>query len=89
LSIDAPAEQERRALAVLALAAGAQLPKELVQAMGDIAQIGECLGLLHRRGLTDEQDDRFGLPVCKVEATGRCCSTICTWPPPCASSGTG
>jgi HYR domain/HYDIN/CFA65/VesB-like, Ig-like domain len=68
LSIDALAEQERRALAVLALAAGALLPKELVQAMGDIAQIGECLGLLHRRGLTDEQDDRFGLPVCKVES---------------------
>jgi HYR domain/HYDIN/CFA65/VesB-like, Ig-like domain len=68
LSIDALAEHERRALAVLALAAGAMLPKELVQAMGDIAQIGECLGLLHRRGLADEQDDRFGLPVCKAES---------------------
>jgi HYR domain/HYDIN/CFA65/VesB-like, Ig-like domain len=68
LSIDALAEHERRALAILALAAGALLPKELVQAMGDIAQIGECLALLHRRGLADEQDDRFGLPVCKVES---------------------
>ncbi len=68
LSVNALAEQERRALAVLALAAGALLPKELVGVMGDIAQIGECLGLLHRRGLADQQDDRFGLPVCKVES---------------------
>ncbi|HEY5988372.1 MAG TPA: hypothetical protein VIV12_18640, partial [Streptosporangiaceae bacterium] len=68
LSVNALAEHERRALAVLALVAGALLPEELVAAMGDIAQIGECLGLLHRRGLADRQDDRFGLPICKVES---------------------
>jgi hypothetical protein len=66
LSVNALAGQERRALAVLALAAGALLPADLVGAMGDIAQIGQSLGLLHRRGLAEQHDDRFGLPVCKV-----------------------
>jgi Divergent InlB B-repeat domain len=67
LSIDALAKRHRRALAVLALAAGALLPKDLVGAMGDIADIGECLGLLHRRGLAEQRHDRYGLPVCKTE----------------------
>jgi hypothetical protein len=67
LSVNALAEQERRALAVLALAAGALLPKDLVAAMGDIAQVGEILGFLHRRGLAEQRDDRFGLPACKTE----------------------
>ena len=38
LSVNALAQQERRALAVLALAAGALLPQELVGVMGDITQ---------------------------------------------------
>jgi hypothetical protein len=71
LSISALAERERRALAVLALAAGALLPTELVGVMGDIAQIGETLGLLHRRGLAEQREDRFGLPACKVEGYRR------------------
>ena len=68
LSINALAERDRRALAILALAAGAFLPAQLVGAMGDIAQIGECLGSLRERGLADEHDDRFGLPICKVDS---------------------
>lgn len=67
LSISALAAQERRALAVLALAAGFLLPSDLVAAMGDIAQIGESLGLLHRRGLAEQKNDRFALPICKTE----------------------
>jgi hypothetical protein len=67
LSVNALAGQERRALAVLALAAGALLPADLVGAMGDIAEIGQSLGLLHRRGLAEQHADRFGLPVCKVD----------------------
>ncbi len=66
LSVNALAVRERRALAVLALAAGALLPADVVGAMGDIAMIGESLGLLHRRGLAEQHADRFGLPVCKV-----------------------
>ena len=66
LSINALAGQERRALAVLALAAGALLPAELVGAMGDVALITQSLGLLHRRGLAEQHTDRFGLPTCKV-----------------------
>jgi len=34
--------------------------------MGDIALIGQSLGLLHRRGLAEQHTNRFGLPVCKV-----------------------
>lgn len=67
LSVNALAGQERRALAVLALAAGALLPADLVATMGDIALIGQSLGQLCRRGLAEQQDDRFGLPVCKAE----------------------
>jgi hypothetical protein len=67
LSIDALAGWQRRALAVLALAAGALLPAELVGVMGDIAEIGECLHLLHRRGLAEQRHDRFGLPACQAE----------------------
>ena len=66
LSIRALARQERRALAVLALAAGALMPANLVGTMGDIASIGQPLGLLHRRGLAVQHADRFGLPICKV-----------------------
>jgi len=66
LSVNALAVRERRALAVLALAAGALLPADVVGTMGDIAKIGESLGLLHRRGLAEQHADRFGLPVCKV-----------------------
>ena len=66
LSVDALAEDERRVLAVLALAGGALLPEELIAAMGDVAMIGERLGLLRRRGLVEQHEDRFGLPICHV-----------------------
>jgi HYR domain len=67
LSVNALAEQERRVLAVLALAGGALLPRELIAAIGDVATLGESLGLLRRRGLVEEHQDRFGLPVCHVD----------------------
>jgi HYR domain len=67
LSINALAEQERRVLAVLALAGGALLPGELIAAIGDVATLGESLGLLRRRGLVEQHQDRFGLPVCHVD----------------------
>jgi len=66
-SVEALGEPYRGALAILALAAGALLPIGLVAAMGGIAEIGECLSLLHRRGLAERQQDQFGLPVCKAE----------------------
>lgn len=67
LSVGALAERYRQGLAILALAAGALLPIGLVAAMGGIAEIGECLSLLRRRGLAEQEGDRFGLPVCKAE----------------------
>ena len=66
LSVNRLAGQERRALAVLALAGGALLPAELVGAMGDVATIAVSLEQLRHRGLAERQADRFGLPVCKV-----------------------
>ena len=68
LSIDALARHERRALAVLALAAGTLLPTAVVDAIGQIAYLAEWLESLHRRGLAEQCDDRFGLPVCKAES---------------------
>jgi Putative Ig domain len=68
LSISALARGERRALAVLALAAGALLPVTVVETIGQLAYLGEWLESLHRRGLAERRDDRFGLPVCKAES---------------------
>jgi hypothetical protein len=67
LSIDALARHERRALAALALAAGA-LPASVVDAIGQIAYLAQWLESLHRRGLAERDDDRFGLPTCKAES---------------------
>jgi hypothetical protein len=68
LSINALAQTERRALAVLALAAGTLLPAVVVDAIGQIAYVAEWLESLRRRGLAEQCDDRFGLPVCKAES---------------------
>jgi hypothetical protein len=66
LSVNALAEHERRVLAVLALAGGALLPRELIAAIGDVATVGAGLGLLRQRGLVEQDQDRFGLPICHV-----------------------
>ena len=68
LSINVLAQHERRALAVLALAAGTLLPATVVEAIGQIAYMAEWLESLRRRGLAEQCDDRFGLPVCKAES---------------------
>ncbi|HZD01468.1 MAG TPA: hypothetical protein VFA46_15125 [Actinomycetes bacterium] len=64
LSVNALSEQERRVLAVLALAAGALLPTELVGCVTDLAGVWGVLDSLHRRGLVEQEQDRFGLPIC-------------------------
>jgi beta-lactam-binding protein with PASTA domain len=89
LSIGALTDRERRALAVLAFAAGALLPGEVVDVIGQVAQLGECLQLLHRRGLAEQRHDRFGLPVCKTESyramllgdlqLGSSVAGLCSW----------
>lgn len=66
LSVDELAEQERRVLAVLALAAGALLPAELVGLLADLAAVSDALGSLRRRGLAEQDGDRFGLPLCRA-----------------------
>ncbi len=67
LSVNALAEHERRVLAVLALAAGALLPTDLVGAVSDLADVWGVLESLHRRGLAEQEEDRFGLPICHAE----------------------
>jgi len=67
LSINALAQDERRALAVLALAAGVLLPAGVVEIIGQVALVGEWLESLRRRGLAEQRNDRFGLPACKTE----------------------
>jgi hypothetical protein len=67
LSVDELAEQERRALAALALVAGVVLPAGIVGTLADLSGAGEALRSLRRRGLVEQDDDRFGLPVCRAE----------------------
>lgn len=66
LSISSLTDGERRALAVLACCAGALLPAELVDVIGQAAQLGECLRALYNKGLAEQRHDRFGLPACKA-----------------------
>ncbi|WP_424891268.1 hypothetical protein [Streptomyces sp. XH2] len=57
--------RERKALAVLAIVAGALVPANWVSAAGDIAYAAQTLLSLHERGLVERpEEDRFGLPVC-------------------------
>jgi PASTA domain len=66
LSVDGLTDRERRALAVLALTAGALLPAGIVDVIGQLAQLSASLTALRRRGLAEQQHDRFGLPICKA-----------------------
>ncbi|WP_406120510.1 choice-of-anchor D domain-containing protein [Streptomyces canus] len=59
---------KRRALTVLTLFAGALLPAALVSGVGDIAFVLQYLDELHRDGLAEHPDDRFGIPVCRKES---------------------
>jgi PKD repeat protein len=67
LAIDALPNPQRRVLAVLALAAGALLPPDLVSAMASVADIREAISDLNAHGLAERHEDRFGLPICKVD----------------------
>ena len=67
LAIDALPNPQRRVLAVLALAAGALLPPDLVSAMASVTDIREAISDLHAHGLAERHEDRFGLPICKVD----------------------
>ncbi len=71
LSVGALAGRERRLLAVLTFTAGALLPRVLLDTVGNIERADEALGNLRRRGLADQNDDRFGLPVCQAESYRR------------------
>jgi hypothetical protein len=67
LSISALAQHQRRALAVLALAAGTLLPADVIDAIGQVSYLTQWLESLHGRGLAVQWEDRFGLPACKAE----------------------
>ena len=67
LSIDALAQPQRRALAVLALAAGTLLPADVVDAIGQVSYLAQWLQSLYGRGLAEDREDRFGLPACKAQ----------------------
>jgi len=64
LSVHALAATERRVLAVLALAAGAVLPGELVEVISGVDDLAAQLDKLRRHGLVEQDHDRFGLPRC-------------------------
>jgi hypothetical protein len=64
LSVHALADTERRVLAVLALAAGAVLPGELVEVISGVDDLASQLDKLRRHGLVEQDHDRFGLPRC-------------------------
>ena len=66
LSVMALAEGPRRALTVLALVAGALMTPNVAAIVGGVADLGESLDSLHRGGLAEQRDDRFGLPACKT-----------------------
>jgi hypothetical protein len=68
LSIDALAQPQRRALAVLALAAGTLLPADVVDAIGQVSYLAQWLQSLYGRGLAEDREDRFGLPACKAQS---------------------
>lgn len=67
LSISAVGPQAKRALAVLTLVGGALLPAGLLSQMAEIAYVSETWESLSARGLAEQGEDRFGLPVCKAE----------------------
>jgi tetratricopeptide (TPR) repeat protein len=67
LSVDALDEPQRRALALLAFAAGALLPPDLVAAITDLSDTWAILSSLRSRGLAEQDEDRFGLPICHAE----------------------
>jgi hypothetical protein len=66
LSVTGLADVQRRALAVLVVVAGALVPADVVDAIDNIADLGECLDSLHRHGLIERHADRFGVPACKA-----------------------
>ncbi|WP_190108793.1 hypothetical protein [Streptomyces cinnamoneus] len=68
LALDALAEHERCVLATLALTAGLLLPGDLLTVMSDVDGAVEALRKLRRRGLAEQCNDRFGLPVCQADS---------------------
>ncbi|MEU6354697.1 hypothetical protein ABZ896_36175 [Streptomyces sp. NPDC047072] len=68
VSISAVAPEARRALAVLTLLGGALLPAAVLTQMADLAYVAGTFESLTERGLAEQAEDRFGLPVCKSES---------------------
>ena len=58
----------RRLVGALALTAGALLPAELLDLLGDVQDVRTALQALADDGVVEERDDRYGLPVCRAEA---------------------
>ncbi|GAV43947.1 choice-of-anchor D domain-containing protein [Streptomyces acidiscabies] len=67
LCVSALAPQAKRVLAVLTLLGGALLPAGVLAQMADVAYVAQTFESLSARGLAEQSDDRFGLPVCKAE----------------------
>ncbi|MFK4103515.1 hypothetical protein ACI2L1_26230 [Streptomyces sp. NPDC019531] len=68
LCISAVGPQAKRVLGVLTLLGGALLPGPVLAQMADIAYVAETLESLTARGLAEQAEDRFGLPVCKSDS---------------------
>ncbi|WP_416972454.1 hypothetical protein [Streptomyces sp. 4F14] len=67
LCVSALAPEAKRVLAVLTLLGGALLPADVLSRMADVAYVAQTFESLSARGLAEQRDDRFGLPVCKAE----------------------
>ncbi|MGJ5899098.1 hypothetical protein ACSCBZ_45270 [Streptomyces niveiscabiei] len=67
LCVSALAPQAKRVLAVLTLLGGALLPAGVLAQMADVAYVAQTFESLSARGVAEQCDDRFGLPVCKAE----------------------
>jgi hypothetical protein len=68
LSVESLTADQRRVLALLAFATGALLPASLVEVAANAIGTWDTLASLYRRGLVDQRDDRFGLPICHTDA---------------------
>lgn len=68
LSIAGLRRVDRVVLGALGALAGGLLPADLVEAISSVGEAAEVLEDLTRRGLAEQQGDRFGLPLCFVDS---------------------
>ena len=66
LCVSRMAEPERKILAIMTMAAGALIPAGLITVMAGVTHAAKALRQLADRGLAEQDQDRFGLPICSA-----------------------